>query len=374
MDDRQLDLLKRIIVTASAAATDPDLWSPLVDDLNQLFSARGTTLFTPEPATGVAPLGIVCGELSFGLDEYFKHWAHNDAWLKAVEGTGFFQRAGDARVTQEFLSDKSLRKTGFFNDWATRFDAEQGITLKVTDGRDSGAPVMHLTMFRRLQDVPFDKQDKVLLQLLWPHLQRAAQAHWQLQPIRDAARDVECALNVFPMAVWVVRSDFHIEFANAKALDLMQAGSWIVSRANRLVEIGDVDVESLLGKLDDGARTVIVAAASSRQLARGILRVVPVSEAALYARAWPQARALLMFEVAPSQEDHAHWIDYLAHRFNLTPAQSLVLESLGCGLTIQEISSLRRIKLGTVRAHLHELFSKTGQTSQSGLVRLARGG
>jgi len=189
-----------------------------------------------------------------------------------------------------------------------------------------------------------------------------------------AELDVEGALNILPMAVWVVRGDFHIEFANTKALDLMQAGFWIVSRADRLIEIGDLDIESLLGKLNDGVRTVIVAAASSRQLSRGILRMVPVNEAALYARTWPPAHALLMFEVAPSGEDHAHWIAYLAHRFNLTPAQSLILESLGCGMTIQEISSSRRIKLGTVRAHLHELFSKTGQTSQSGLVRLARGG
>jgi len=77
MDDRQLDLLKRIMVEMVATATDPDLRAPLVDDLHQLFSARITTHFTPEPAAGATLLGIVCGELSFGLDQYFKHWAHN---------------------------------------------------------------------------------------------------------------------------------------------------------------------------------------------------------------------------------------------------------------------------------------------------------
>jgi DNA-binding NarL/FixJ family response regulator len=122
-----------------------------------------------------------------------------------------------------------------------------------------------------------------------------------------------------------------------------------------------------------GGRLVAVSAEVDGHLQRGLLRLTAVEETTLYAAGWPRAKSVLTLEVPPPRGVDALWLMHLADRFKLTPVQRSGLESVGRGLTVEEIAVARGIKVGTVRAHLHELLSKTGQAKQAGLARLAAG-
>jgi len=373
MNERAFELMAQAIEHASAAATDPSQWTLLVADINELFGARNTVLFTPEPASGLQPLGRAHGDLAYGIDEYFSHWAYDDAWLNAVAGTSFFQKAGEARFSQEFLEDIELRKTAFFNDWARHYSSERSLALKVTDGSDVHAPVMHLTLFRNLADAPFTTHDRTLLRVLWPHLKNAARSHWILQPLRQESHAIESTLNILSTPTWVVCEDFSVEFANTAAIELMRSGTWARKRNGQLHTMGNLDRESLRNRCRNGEQVFIVSGAQNGQLQRAIVRFIPITETALYASLWPRAYGLIMLEIASLPTYNSLWLSHLAERFNLTPAQRVILESLSRGLCVDEIARVHGIKVGTVRSHLHELLSKTGQINQTGLVRLALG-
>jgi DNA-binding CsgD family transcriptional regulator len=62
--------------------------------------------------------------------------------------------------------------------------------------------------------------------------------------------------------------------------------------------------------------------------------------------------------------------DLLRPFFDLTPAESVVLEQLVHGLTLQEIADASGTSRNTVRNQLHIVFEKTGTNRQSELIKL----
>ena len=56
--------------------------------------------------------------------------------------------------------------------------------------------------------------------------------------------------------------------------------------------------------------------------------------------------------------------------FDLTPAESIVLERLVYGLSLQEIAEALGTSRNTVRNQLQVVFEKTGTNRQSELIRL----
>lgn len=62
--------------------------------------------------------------------------------------------------------------------------------------------------------------------------------------------------------------------------------------------------------------------------------------------------------------------DLLRPFFDLTPAESVVLEQLVHGLTLQEIADASGTSRNTVRNQLHIVFEKTGTSRQSELIKL----
>ncbi len=56
--------------------------------------------------------------------------------------------------------------------------------------------------------------------------------------------------------------------------------------------------------------------------------------------------------------------------FDLTPAESIVLERLVYGLSLQEIATTLGTSRNTVRNQLQVIFEKTGTNRQSDLIRL----
>ncbi len=62
--------------------------------------------------------------------------------------------------------------------------------------------------------------------------------------------------------------------------------------------------------------------------------------------------------------------DLLRRIFDLTPAESVVLERLVYGLSLQEIGDALGTSRNTVRNQLHIVFEKTGTNRQSELIKL----
>ncbi|WP_374592269.1 helix-turn-helix transcriptional regulator [Aquabacterium sp.] len=366
------------------AATDSSQWQLVVNDLCQAFGSRGGALFTPEPAPDITPVYIAYGDLRAGVDAYFSRWANQDAWNKAA-APGLFSKAGQVRFGHEFLPDDELRATAFFNEWCSRYSAEQLISLKVTDQSDAPVPVVHLTLFRLFSDPPFSRDEQLVLEALWPHLRNAvnrASSLWSMRPkhLDDAA--AERTVDSLAVPIWIIQKNGHIQHANTAAHNLMDRNLWARQQHGTLQSVGDINARALKALLAKQASaetsdqtTVTVSAQHNGRLLPGILSIAPLAAMPLFAHAWPQAIALLMLKHTECSSDmnllHRSWLDHVAHRFSLTPAMREILEQLSQGSTVKQIALQRGVAERTVRAQLVELGKRTGLTRQADFVRLS---
>ncbi|MFZ5506906.1 MAG: helix-turn-helix transcriptional regulator [Pseudomonadota bacterium] len=368
------DPLPGLAALCHQAATAPDRWPELVKAVHEAFSTSGTVLFTPEAGPADA-FGVAHGAVAHGVEDYFGHWVEQDAWNVAVAGRTFFRTAGEVRLGQEFLGDAALRRTDFFNAWCQRFEAERVMSLKVEDGADTFAPVMHLSLFRRFADATFSAEEAQALKALWPHLRLAAQAHWHLRCVRQMA--AQEGLDALPLAAWVLREDARIEYANRAACALMRTGSVARQRHGRLHGLGNLEADSLNALWQRSVRTGEGCAQALEIPVQGerraaLLRVMPVWQTQVYLKAWPTARLLALLETSDAASDVV-WMDALVKRYALTRAEREVLEHLRDGLSQKEIAALRGVTVGTVSTQVNLLFSKTGLHRQPDLMRLALG-
>lgn len=63
----------------------------------------------------------------------------------------------------------------------------------------------------------------------------------------------------------------------------------------------------------------------------------------------------------------------LGAALGLTPAETRVAWLIGCALRIRQVATYLGISIHTVRAHLRQIYEKTGVHSQPELVRLVMG-
>jgi len=218
---------------------------------------------------------------------------------------------------------------------------------------------------------------------------RAAQARARMrdQALGAMAGDiaglqtVEALLDMLPEPMWLLRADAGIELANVAAITLAQEGVWVQERAGQLQGIGHLDQASLCQHIQalpgsGGASRSAVLIAALSQKGHGpcaLLRLMPLTAIAWRSGIWPRAAALLMLQELPSPGNDALRLAHHVQRFGLTSVQAEILHMLAQGLDVEAIAAQRGVKVGTVRAHVHELLNKTGLTRQAELVRLALG-
>jgi|DewCreStandDraft_4_1066084.scaffolds.fasta_scaffold24573_2 DNA-binding CsgD family transcriptional regulator/PAS domain-containing protein len=373
--------IDQIVALAHRAALDGEGWEPLIAEIARALNANGAALFTPVLDPAGRNLAADWGCAKSATDDYLKHWVVEDPWFEAVTRTGSFDRAGAINLGRQVLPVNVLKKTAFFNDFARRFEIEELVSLKVCDATDRWAPVTHLSFFSPDAGESFAGNERELLTALWPHLQRAVQTYWVLEKARTVDRTVEHALDVLPHAVWVVRSNAVVEYANAAARALVSdQRCWVKAVGaldTRLTAIGHLDHAALtaaLGGAQSSCGQVLVSALrDGERVRRAVLRVAPIVPGTPYALTWPHACALLILDLPSTQEIARLWLRHLAQRYRLTPRESAVLRELAAGGTPEEIAHAMAVSITTLRSHLASLFAKTGCRRQAELVRLAAG-
>lgn len=371
----------QIVALAHRAALDGEGWEPLIAEVASALNANGAALFTPVLDPAGRNLAADWGCAKSATAEYLKHWVVEDPWIEAVMKSGSFDRAGTVNLGRQVLPVTTLKKTAFFNDFAREFEIEELASLKVCDATDRWAPVTHLSFFSPDAGESFSGNEREMLMALWPHLQRAVQTYWVLEKARTVDRAIEHALDALSHAVWVVRANAVVEYANPAARALLDdERSWVRAVATldtRLTAIGDLDhaalTAALRGAQSTRGRLLVSALPAGQTVRRAVLRVAPIVPGTPYALTWPHACALLILDLPSSDEVARLWLRHLAQRYRLTPTESGVLRELAAGRTPEEIAHAMSVSITTLRTHLGSLYAKTGCHRQTELVRLAAG-
>lgn len=352
------DLVDRIY----EAGAVPDLWPDVLEELGQLSRVAGTVLFAVrgEAAHWTASPGL--HEMSRG---YFEggYPGHDDrtARLLAYDHPGFVTDL-DVFTREEWEADPIRRE--FFVPRGFGWGVATGIKVPTGD----------LLIFhgeRRLEDGPVERKVVERLDLLRPHLARAA-----LMSARIAFERAQGAVSA-------------LELVGIPAAVLGPRGAAIAT--NSLLEaLTPAVVQSRparLGLANPRADLMLTTAleAAEAGLHTGPVRSIPVpagdGSAAMVAHILPirasarevftgAAAVLLMTPVTLRELPDAAVIQGL---FDLTPAEARIARALGGGMTIGQIAATTGASAATVRNQVQAVFGKTGMHRQADLVGLLQG-
>jgi DNA-binding CsgD family transcriptional regulator len=189
-----------------------------------------------------------------------------------------------------------------------------------------------------------------------------------------AAEAVERLLDCFSIAVLLVGADRGIVHANLAARAMLQDHDIIRSMRGRLalpnpqatVALANAIRRAGVETYGFGPRGVAVPA-RRRDGSPAVVHVLPLPPQRGPSGAVPRIVAAVVASAPrPPQVPAAA----LASLFELTPAETRVLELIVEGRAPAEIGCRLGVSAATVRTHLQRVFDKTGSSRQADLVRL----
>ena len=355
------DDFSQMIGSIYDCALDPGLWPGMLLPLSEALGFRSSFLALQEMPSGRLLLDVSTGisaedlvrQRGYGAD-VLDQWGGIERMLSLPLETPLVlsqinPRAGECRYSREWA-----HPLGFFDALAIGFtrDAHSLSSLGLGRHRDDG---------------PIGAAEVDLTALFIPHLKRALAISRLLDARAVERATFAAALDALSVAVLLVTPDLRLLHANRAGEATLRAGAPLGLRHGRLT------AQNGLGAALAAALAVPVGGIGRRGLgiparrADGeelVLHVLPLGETN------PLAGATAAIFVAPAVTPRPPPLAAVAALFDLTPAETGVLDLVGAGRTNTEIAAALGIAVSTVRTHLLRLFEKTGTHRQADLAAL----
>lgn len=359
-----LDLINRIY----AAADDQFLWSNFLEHLAGALRCAATNLFVQDLRN---PTGTASA--TFNTDPTFQHsyTAHyGKVNIFLIRGQSLL-KPGKVWFSDELCSDAESHRTEFFNDWVLPQGHGHGLLGVVFN---DGSLVGNVGAIRDRGRKHFEAEDRQLLRILMPHLQRAVELQRRINQLEKLQAGTAEALDHWTMAVFLVDESGRVLLANRSAEErlknhdglILEHGTLRGSTSNETVDLHTAIRESSRPKLLDGIcqRTLSVCRASGKRPLS--IFVAPSRRRELF---FDAKGAAFVFVSDPDRVD-APYSDVLQYLYGLTPAEANVAALLAEGKDVREIADEAAVRENTIRMQLKSIFDKTSTKRQSELVRL----
>jgi DNA-binding CsgD family transcriptional regulator/PAS domain-containing protein len=304
---------------------------------------------------------------------YDQHWGAFDPW-------GHSQRlqrapAGSVLVSDEMMPHAELQRTAFYNDFGRPHDL-----VRCMAGAIDVAPasVSVVSIARSECRHPFDTEERMVLNVLMPHLRRALQLHRRITTAEAVFSDLAETLNSSARAVFLVHASGHVAWMNRGAERLTAARDGLVIDHGELRACRGSETARLRTLLADAVRTSResgLGAGGSLLVGRSGFRrplvamVAPLTRQSAFFSNDDQPAAVVIVSdpdspVVPDEQT-------LRALLGLTSAEASLVRLLAQGLTLTEAADRLGLRLTTVRTRVKTIFEKTGTHRQADLARLA---
>lgn len=354
-----------------AAALEPARWHDFVTALSRAYAGGPTGFALQVPG---APLSGVLYVVGFTRAYYGRFMAHMLRGLPWEEARvrNFVGRFG---LASEVISDEKLAQTDFYRECMEPqglAHGPMGHTIAVSAGR----PMAGLVVFPAPGSGPFDGEHLAFADLLVPHLERAYQIHAERR-LHGALAE---AIDRFPTGLLLIDARGHVVRMNRRAAQILEQSDGLsiedgALRAHhpaenaRLRELVAAAIAAATARTPSEGHVLTVTRMSGR-------RAYPMAVAPLHPSGGEvtQADAVAVVYVADLESGILERGDSLRELYALTEAESRLVELLCQGFTLEEAADARGVTLNTARSQLKQVFTKTGTSRQSELVRLVLGG
>jgi DNA-binding CsgD family transcriptional regulator/PAS domain-containing protein len=355
------------------AANDPALWSEFLSRLAEAFNGRGAAIRLLDPHSHYPSFSASHGYDKSFTQEYVNHYYQTDVSIQLLEQAA----EGTVRTRSEQLLNKDFHNTEYYQDFARRwhiYDMLGGYFIKQ---REFNA---RIGVHRPKSAPSFSKEDKHLLSLLIPHLQRAFMISRHMQTIKAQQESSHDALDHLPFGIVLVDGSGKPLVVNQQAEALSKQDGGITIKAEGITAASSDDTQALKqliqqaiqgqeGKAYQGGALSIARAGSSLPLS---IMVTPHNSVQpVLGFAGSQAAAIVFISDPAQQQSISPEI--LSALYGLTKAEARLAKELALGHTLDEISDIYQVSKHTLRAQLKTTFNKTGLSRQADLVRLVLG-
>lgn len=365
------ELLSGVIDTLYESVSDPSQWQAAIDRLRILFNGSTACLVRSGPDLQPSDAVNSNPDPEFQLRYIEEHAPYPNIYADALGAAP----VGLIYSDRALIGDDALRRSRFWNDWLAPQDMYGGLGSKLLA---SGPSFWIFDVQRGRNQQAFDAEEVALLQLITPHLRRAAELGWRFQ----ATQLLASSYANLPFGVLVVDGQLRVVQSNdvADGIMLRQASSLRIKSG--LLTSRDPKSMTALQKLvaDACAFGSDAAPGTGGELLlrasgddSGIDLAVTVSPAArMQQHYFPQPRQaiihlrVLTLALPDGFEDHARRL------FDLTPAEARLAAALASGLALKDAAIQQGIRFTTARSYLENIFRKTTTRQQSQLVALLK--
>lgn len=278
------------------------------------------------------------------------------------------------RVVQgdDLLSEGDLLRTDLYRDLLAphRFRYATLILLTLTLRR-----IEVVTIWRIIDQGPMDENCNRLLNLLFPHIQKALEIRQVLGVAQQRVAGAEAIANASSTATLLLTRQGHVIHSNAAADALVSVGSSLMLQKRTLDATDGQSREALRAILLKVASPSFASSTATPSDAYSLPHADGRRPLQLLATPLPHTHrsrtgADLLLLVTDPERSPSFPDSVLRALYGLTTAETAVANGLLMGYSLEEIASLRHVTLGTVRIQIKSLLSKTGTCRQSKLVQL----
>ncbi|WP_432283492.1 LuxR C-terminal-related transcriptional regulator [Aminobacter sp. BA135] len=233
-----------------------------------------------------------------------------------------------------------------------------------------------LWVFRDRSDAKFDDEAASVGEILVSQLARGVETSWRMGATEVERRLYSDVMDKLYVGVVILDHSGKIVRASDAATRLLEARDGLQIQGNKLRATSakeDRDfqtaVKAALQMAADDAGTTSRGLSLTKQSGSRNLGVIvrPIRGSKDNAAAANSAVAVYIRDPEANPEVEGELVRQL---FDLTPAEAAVARRLTAGLSLEDAATSLDISRNTARAHLRSIFSKSGITRQTELVRL----
>lgn len=354
---------ERVVDRIHEAATVPELWPDVLEDIAHAAGAHGMVMITSHSDQWS---GVWNGVMtSPSIQEAFSEFMRGDLSsrtettprLLAMDRPGF---VGE----QEAFSPEEWERDPYRVEWNKKWGFEHACATAIH------SPSGELIVFHmeRLAGRPaFSRQDLDFLDQFRPHLARAAllSTRWRLSRMRAATE----ALALVGLPALAIERSGRVLAANALIEGMTDVLRWLPrDRVNIRDEAADVLLRAGLAQLGSPLEKPVCsfAARGATDQRRVVVHLVSMPGEAR--DIFNGAVGLLI--VTPVTAANAPSLALIRGLFDLTPSEARVARGIAQGETIRDMAAHHGLSPETIRTQIKAVLAKTGTRNQKSAAAL----
>jgi len=362
-------VLSDLLGTLYDAAATPDLWDVFLRGFVQLAHANSAALLVHDFRDSQHNITRQFGLNPDDVRIYYNESSElEDVWAASARPRS---HAGWTHVSESLSPSGLLVRTPFYNECLKKLHIFHAM-FGVVEQKEHVTAIVSL--YRKKNGTAFDFSELELLNFFMPHLQRAFQLHFRLADLQSQNSSLQAAVDMFTTGMIFFDSAGKIIGMNRSANFLLAQRGGLQSSGGRLR--AEDSLQS--GQLEAAIRSATATSAGKGLHPGGAVHIKGRSLKSLHVTVIPvrsidfgmsKGAAAVAFVVDPAQQMRPR-TEILHELFRLTPAECRVALLLSDGKSLSEIAQILGVSRNTLKTQVASVYSKTGTSRQSQLVRL----